>query len=169
MEYRFLIHDLDAGLANEIFGQLPEDVIVFPAKPRVKHCVGCFGCWVKTPGKCVIADRCSETPAMLAASKELILVTRNVYGGYSPEVKAVLDRSIGYMMPYFRLVEDEMHHTMRYDNLFTLTAHFYGCPLSEEAQSIAQQLVKANQVNLGAQRHRVYFHSAMETLKGAIQ
>lgn len=23
---------------------------------RIRNCIGCFGCWVKTPGQCVIHD-----------------------------------------------------------------------------------------------------------------
>lgn len=169
MKYRFLVHDLEEEEARQVFGDLPEDVLVFPAKPRVKHCVGCFNCWVKTPGKCVILDHCSETPAMLASSREMILVSRNVYGGFSPEVKGVLDRSIGYTMPFFRIIGNEMHHTMRYENPFMLTAHFYGDSIGETERGIAKQLLKANMVNLGAESYQVYFHLSPMALKEAIQ
>ena len=50
------------------------------------------------------------------------------YGGYSQSIKAVLDRSIGYLLPYFRLVGGAMHHQMRCDNPFALDVHFYGGP-----------------------------------------
>ncbi len=164
MKYRFLIHDLDEDQAQEVLGRLPEDVIVFAAKPRIKHCVGCFGCWVKTPGKCVIHDRCEDTPAMLAASREMIFISRNVYGGFSPEVKAVLDRSIGYNMPFFRILEGEMHHTMRYKDTFQVTAHFYG-DISPKEQAIARELVQANGVNYGAESCSVYFYGSLAGLK----
>ena len=29
--------------------------IIKPQEP-IHPCIGCFGCWVKTPGKCVIHD-----------------------------------------------------------------------------------------------------------------
>ena len=22
----------------------------------IRYCIGCFGCWLKTPGKCIVAD-----------------------------------------------------------------------------------------------------------------
>lgn len=168
MKYRFLVHDLTEAETAHIFGEMSPDILAFSALPRVKHCVGCFGCWLKTPGTCVISDRCSDTPAMLAASKEMILISRNLYGGFSPEVKAVLDRSIGYAMPFFRIIEGEMHHTMRYDNPFALTVHFYGDAISEQERLIAKRLVKGNMLNLGAERHQVYFHDSIDALKEAV-
>ena len=32
------------------------DYRVIMPQGTIHHCVGCFGCWVKTPGKCVIHD-----------------------------------------------------------------------------------------------------------------
>ncbi len=166
--HRFLVHDLAETEAADVFGALPKEVICFAARPRVRHCVGCFGCWIKTPGHCVIRDHCPDTPAILGASRELILVSRNLYGGFSPEVKAVLDRSIGYVLPFFRMVEGEMHHTLRYEQPLTITAHFYGEEISEEERAIATECVRGNALNLGAEAHRVVFHESLTALKGAV-
>lgn len=168
MAKRLYIHDLEEGALEGILGTMPKDALVFPARPAVRHCVGCFGCWTKTPGECIIKDRCSPTPAMLAASSELVIISRMAYGGYSPDVKAVLDRSIGYIMPYFRIIGGEMHHTMRYDNPFAFTVHFYGEHISEAEQALARKLVAANAINLGAGSHRVFFSDTAEQVKEAI-
>lgn len=162
---RFLIHDLTEQEADIHLGTLPSNMLSFAAKPKVKPCVGCFSCWIKTPGICIIKDRSQETPALLAKSNEMIIISRNLYGGYSPEIKAVLDRHIGYIMPYFRIINDEMHHTMRYENPFNLRVHFYGLNIGEEEKSIAKMLVAANAVNLGAGSHKVEFHNSLEHIK----
>lgn len=165
----FLIHDLEEKEGEALAEHLPKSTVVYNAKPMVKTCVGCFSCWVKTPGQCIISDRIQKSGGVLAKSRKLVLVSRLVYGGFSLEVKAVLDRSIGYVMPYFRIVDKEMHHTMRYDNPFLLEAHFYGENISAEQQEIARNLVLANGVNLGAKHCETFFYPSSNEMKGALK
>ena len=39
------------------------------SKLKIKNCVGCFGCWVKTPGKCVIRDDATKVYPLIAKSE----------------------------------------------------------------------------------------------------
>lgn len=166
MRKQLIIHDLDNTQLVEALGGIPEGTQVFAASPAVRHCVGCFGCWTKTPAQCVIRDRCGVTPEMLAVSDEMVIISRNLYGGYSPDVKAVLDRSIAYILPFFRIVGGEMHHTMRYDNPFAFHVHFYGDAVTDAEQDLSRKLVAANAVNLGAGSHSVDFHKTLQSMKG---
>ncbi len=165
MKNTLILHDLNAEEWEEVASVLPENGVEFSAYPEVKHCIGCFGCWVKTPGRCVIKDRASKFPGLVSQSRELVIISRNVYGGFSPAVKKVLDRSIGYLMPYFRIVNGEMHHTMRYDNPFSLTVYFYG-DSTEKEKELARQLIRGNAVNLGAVNEKVNFVKSLQELKG---
>lgn len=36
--------------------QIGEHQYVDVTKEKINPCMGCFGCWTKTPGKCVIRD-----------------------------------------------------------------------------------------------------------------
>lgn len=168
MKKRFLLHDLEEQDIATIIGTPADNLLILSAKPEVKHCVGCFGCWVKTPGKCVISDRSTVSPTWLAASHEMIILSRLVYGGFSPSVKAVLDRSIGYLLPYFRMLNNEMHHVMRYQNPFKLVVHFYGRQMTSSERELAPQLITANAINLGAGSSQVFFHESIQEMEGVI-
>lgn len=79
----------------------------------VKPCLGCFGCWVKTPGTCVIADDGRAFAEALNPADLVVIVTRIPFGSYAPSVKRVLDRSIPVLLPFFTVHEGEMHHVQR--------------------------------------------------------
>jgi multimeric flavodoxin WrbA len=80
----------------------------------VAPCIGCFGCWVKTPGVCVIKDEAPEITKTIVRSDLAVYLTPITFGGYSSLLKAQLDRSIGMMRPEFRDVAGETHHRTRY-------------------------------------------------------
>lgn len=166
MKRCLVIYDVDRNEENllSVFG---ENYTLFSASPVVKNCVGCFGCWVRTPGECVIKERCSVIPRYMSESNEVIIISPILYGGYSRRIKAVLDRSIGYVLPYFQTVNGEMHHQMRYNNPFKLTVYFYG-ECDEEEKEIACKLVKANEINLGAGDHRVLFFDNWDSIRKAL-
>ena len=48
MGRRLIIYDLDEVNEKKLINICKDDMI-FSANPMVKHCIGCFGCWVKTP------------------------------------------------------------------------------------------------------------------------
>lgn len=37
---------------------------------KISNCVGCFGCWIKTPGKCVIRDDAVKVYPIIADSEK---------------------------------------------------------------------------------------------------
>ena len=48
---------------------------------QIRNCVGCFGCWTKTPGRCVIRDDAVKVYPLIAQSDKLLYVSRVKYGG----------------------------------------------------------------------------------------
>ncbi len=128
----------------------------------IRHCVGCFGCWVKTPGECVIRDGYQLTGRDLSRCGELILISRCVYGSVSPFVKNVLDRAISYIHPDFVIRQGEMHHKRRYDNRLNITACFYGDDITPAERSTAERLTAANSVNYDGSALVRFFKSPEE-------
>lgn len=81
----------------------------------IANCLGCFGCWVKTPGTCVIPDAGREVAATMIRSDLVVLLTPVTFGGYSSILKKAMDRIIPLLSPYFVKIHGEVHHKQRYD------------------------------------------------------
>ena len=114
----------------------------------IRPCIGCFGCWVKTPGQCVIHDGYENNARRLHEAEEVVVCTRWTYGGFSPFVKNVFDRSIGFVLPFFEIVDGEMHHQKRYPETKQMTVHFRGSGLDSEKQALSRRYVEAVCLNL---------------------
>lgn len=134
----------------------------------IHHCVGCFGCWVKTPGTCVVYDGYEKTGAELGKCTELILISRCCYGSVSPFVKMVQDRAISYIHPDFEIRRGEMHHKRRYSNEIVLSAYFYGEDITDAEKETARHIVKANADNYDGQVKKVCFYRTAEELEALV-
>ena len=165
MKRQLILHDLPQAEAREILPAASADVTIFSALPMAKSCIGCFGCWTKNPGACVIKDRATEFPVLMATHQELIVISRMVFGSLSPEIKGVLDRSIGFILPYFRIVGGEMHHVQRYGQAPKLTYAFYGPGISRQEEETAKRLVAANGINFDSRACSAAFFNDRESLR----
>lgn len=145
------------------------ETVVVSDNGTIKNCIGCYGCWVKTPGQCVIKDEYQQMGALLSEADRVMIFSRCLLGGYSPFIKNVLDRSISYLLPFFKAKGKETHHQQRYPAQFALEVHFYGENLSDREKSVAEKLVQANAVNFDASSVRVTFsEKAEEAVKEAV-
>ena len=132
----------------------------------IRNCIGCFGCWIKTPGKCVIHDGYEGTGIDMSKCAELILVSKCYYGSVSPFVKTVQDRAISYLHPDFVIRKGEMHHKRRYENVIHLSAHFYGDGITETDKKTAENLIHANADNYDAVVKDISFYGTINELEG---
>ena len=160
---RLLIHDLDRAPAAE-----SPDLAVLGPGTDIHPCLGCFGCWVKTPNACVLRDGVGDMGTLLARCGRVTIVSRCRYGGFSPFVKNVLDRSIPYLHPDFVLKNGEMHHKRRYRNEVSLSVWFYGDALTPGIRKTAAEVVAANAVNLSWTVEAVRFSEKLEKWEGVI-
>ncbi len=119
----------------------------------VKSCVGCFGCWVQTPGECIINDVGRDIARAMIQSDVVIFLTPVTFGGYSSELKKVLDRSICLNLPFFKRVDGEIHHKPRYDRYPSLLAIGTLPEPDDESTRIFNALVGRNAVNMHAPAH----------------
>jgi multimeric flavodoxin WrbA len=150
-----LIHDLN----EQDFAFLKivkNNFEVVSANDLSAPCIGCYHCWLKTPGICKINDGLKNIGSLMGNSEEIVLISRNCYGGYSEPVKKVIDRSISTSLPFFTYRSGKMRHRRRYNvDRKCLTVFLYGDFLETE-KSIAQLIVEANQSNMGC--HKANLH-----------
>lgn len=108
---------LSAALAET--GTAPE-IIPLDGR-RIADCSGCFGCWIRTPGECVIRDDAPTVTARLAHAERIVFFSPVVFGGFSPLLKRQIERSIPLLLPFMRVYHGELHHPPRYRRSYRLT------------------------------------------------
>jgi len=117
---------------------------------KIAPCIGCFGCWVKTPGICVIDDAGRDVAKAIVRSDLVVYLTPVLFGGYSHELKKALDRSIPIISPMFRRVHGEVHHKKRYTRYPRVLALGWVEKLSIEEEALFQSVVQRNAINMHA-------------------
>ena len=165
---KLLIHDMDKDQFETIFPNLNEDITVISNNNSIRSCIGCFGCWIKTPGECVIQDDYKKMGEMIAGSDELIIMSKCYYGSYSPFIKNVLDRSISYVHPFFVIRNGEIHHKSRYKNKIDFKVYFYSEDITAEEMEVAKELVIANGINLNTHSPSTLFVKEPLELRGIL-
>ncbi|CAK8725577.1 NADPH-dependent FMN reductase-like domain-containing protein [Candidatus Electrothrix laxa] len=92
------------------------EVAVFNLRDMdIKQCIGCFSCWVKTPGKCILND---DSPTIYRAylKSDLVLFSSPVIMGYiSALLKKMTEKLLPLIHPYVEFKQKEVHHQARYD------------------------------------------------------
>ena len=137
------------------------------ADGKYAPCQGCFGCWTKHPAECFMKDKLHQACRILGQADERVIVTQNLYGGYSAAVKNVLDRSIGTSTPFSTYRGRQMHHTLRYGRHALGRVIVYG-EITEQEKETFRLLVQRNGLNEGIDRSEVVFLSDLSELEGAL-
>ena len=120
---------------------------------EIADCAGCFGCWIRTPGVCVIDDVARDIAARVIQSDLVIFLTPITFGGYSSELKKALDRLICLVLPFFRKIDGEIHHSARYERYPRLVGvGVLGQP-DDEAERLFATLIERNAINLHSPAH----------------
>lgn len=123
---------------------------------KIAHCVGCFGCWTKTPGKCVIRDDAVKIYPCIAQSDRVLYISRIKYGGYDTIMKTMLERAIPVQQAFIRILDGETHHVQRAVVPKQATIIAYG-EISGEEQALFRQLVDRNARNMNFERYEIRF------------
>lgn len=91
---------------------------VFLSERNIKHCLGCFTCWNKTPGKCAIDDDMESLIKLFLEAAYVGLATP-IYGMFMTGLlKNVTDRLLPLATPHIHRNEDgSFYHEGRVQRL----------------------------------------------------
>jgi multimeric flavodoxin WrbA len=80
----------------------------------IRYCIGCFDCWLKTPGECVSRDESAEVCRAMINADWVLFAAPLVMGYPSALLKKTMDKMIPLIHPYMVLDKGEIHHRARY-------------------------------------------------------
>lgn len=95
---------------------IPSQVdLVEVGKLDLHPCRGCFACWSKTPGKCVIADDMAGIIQKILESDLIVLSFPLYYFGIPAPLKMLMDRQLPMSLPFMASAAEQGGHPSRYD------------------------------------------------------
>ncbi|MGN0167849.1 MAG: hypothetical protein ACI4AB_07395 [Acetatifactor sp.] len=159
---KLIIHDLGEEY-NEYLNEKADKVIW--ANGKYAPCQGCFHCWTKNPATCDMKDSLHEMCRIIGQADDLIIITENWYGGHSPAIKNILDRSIGTSTPFSTYRGRQMHHTLRYGKHNKMTVVAYG-DMTDRERETWKLMVERNAINEGFVNHELICIDSKEEAEG---
>jgi len=89
---------------------------IFLSEKKIGNCMGCFKCWISTPGKCVIRDDIADLLEKVMTSDVIVMATPLYVDGVTGILKNFMDRMLPLMDPHFEKDENgECRHVKRYE------------------------------------------------------
>ncbi len=139
-------------------GRLNKEDVLIQEDGKIRPCNGCFSCWTKTPGMCVIPDRLQKVPALLMQCDTVVIVSRCTFGSVSPFVKNVLDRMMPCMSADITKDGGGYVHKPRYKHTFDVECYFYGTDISRQEKDLATKLLETTMRQLNGEVKKVSFY-----------
>ena len=135
----------------DALGQTRAEITVFPLREmKLAHCIGCLACWVETPGVCRYREAGAAIVEAVLQSDTTVLFTPVTFGGYSAQLKQVVDRWVSLCLPYFRPERGEVHHIARYPHFPRLVAVGIQARPDRAEARLFRLLVGRNAINFHA-------------------
>lgn len=89
--------------------------IIDISKLNMRGCIGCFGCWSKTPGQCVIKDDMEDVLPKLIKADVVIWSFPLYYYSVPGDLKNFIDRQLPLALPEMDKEAESGGHPSRYD------------------------------------------------------
>jgi multimeric flavodoxin WrbA len=78
---------------------------------KINHCLGCYSCWLKTPGKCVQKDDMTETLFDRYLQADVVVLASPIYHAtLNARMKLFVERTLPMMDPLKEVPEGAVPH-----------------------------------------------------------
>jgi multimeric flavodoxin WrbA len=128
--------------------------IVYLKDRTIKHCIGCFSCWTRTPGVCVHHDDMPELLLKVREAELLVLATPLYYYTVSGLMKDFMDRTLPLSQPFMEIKGDTCFHPPRYASGFDRLVLISNCGFPEQGhfsglKETFRVMMRGDSVDLG--------------------
>jgi hypothetical protein len=113
----------------------------------ISPCCGALSCWVRSPGRCLMPGDAQDMAVLEVHNDLMIFLTPIVFGGYSAELKKMVDHLIQNVSPYFMTIRGESRRKPRYAFYPRFMAVGYLPVPDVESEQIFTELFKRNTLN----------------------
>ena len=121
----------------------------------ITSCIGCWDCWLKTPGRCVMRDQMIEIYPDYINSDTVILLMNTAQGFINHQAKAFFDRTIPHYNPYIELVNGECQHVARYENYPDMVFYYDTEDLTNYEEQIIEDYLYRTAYHFKAKSYRI--------------
>jgi multimeric flavodoxin WrbA len=161
------VFDLRQKQDNEIIDAIrnlynePLNVVRLGDQP-ITACIGCWTCWLKTPGRCAMKDNMSESYPDYINSDTVILLMDTVQGFISHQAKAFLDRTIPHYHPYIEVVDGECHHVARYQSYPDMVFYFDTEGLTNGEEQVIEDYLYRTAYHFKSKAYRIVMGESIQ-------
>jgi len=127
----------------------------------IDPCIGCWNCWLKTPGRCVMNDKMVEHYVDYINSDTVILLIDTAQGFINHKAKAFFDRSIPHYNPYIEIVDGECHHVDRYKSYPNMVFYFETEGLTSQEEQVIEDYLYRTAYQFKSKAYRIVIDGSL--------
>lgn len=143
---KVIVHDLQEKSWQELGMRLQEKDIV-----------------ISEDGRCAGVD----IRDVIGSCGQLVLISRCVFGGFSPFVQGVLEECRRYFGPFLEMRHGQTHYEVRSENrnTFGMVCCFYGDHITPMEEQSARIQSVSDGISLQARGVKIVFYDTLEKLR----
>lgn len=133
-------------------------------KMNPRDCIGCWSCWLKTPGKCVHRDL-DELYSRYLEAEKIVIFSEIKRGFVSGKLKTILDRLIPLYLPYVEVGPEGCNHIPRYGKYPDIELYYKGSFSTENGRRVFEDFISRTFTQFRSKNIRISEIEAQEELK----